>query len=551
MISFERFVRVKVVLFVGVALTSCGGETNTTDPLYPYQWHLKNTGQAVFADIRPKPGIDLNMGTLYEQGITGKGITIGIVEDDGPYSEHEDLKANLRVEGSTYPLQENDHAKTHATAMSAIIAAVAGNGIGGRGVAPSAKIAVGMQRNIPVRVINNSAGGQPPLFLPNSDSDDASLHVPLTPLIVKAAGNSFLEIVPGSEAECDNATRSSGVSCVVANTDLLSNMPIAIVVGAVNALGEKASYSSTGSVLWVSGLGGEKGWQRQYLSSQEPIPEKAQRYPARYFSPAIVTADGPGCTKGLNKQGKQYNALDSGSPSLIDPSCNYTAMANGTSSATPMVSGVIALMLQVNPRLSWRDIKYILATTARKVDEQQQDIRWNDMTLETGWTRNAAGHLFSNWYGFGLVDATRAVDMARNFIGLPNLYIGSWQADSGTAVPIPYRREDAGFSPIDMRDNVKIETVQLQLKTTSKNPGNLRIVLISPSGTRSTILPALTYLIPTPDGFSIDLTASNAFLDEPSQGRWQLQIVDMVEPSSETSQTLTFWKLRVLGRELS
>ena len=40
----------------------------------------------------------------------------------------------------------------------------------------------------------------------------------------------------------------------------------------------------------------------------------------------------------------------------------------GTSSATPVVSGTAALMRSVNPDLSWRDLKLILAATARKTE---------------------------------------------------------------------------------------------------------------------------------------------------------------------------------------
>jgi len=40
---------------------------------------------------------------------------------------------------------------------------------------------------------------------------------------------------------------------------------------------------------------------------------------------------------------------------------------NGTSSATPVTAGVIALMLEANPALTWRDVKHILASTARHI----------------------------------------------------------------------------------------------------------------------------------------------------------------------------------------
>ncbi|PPJ44576.1 peptidase S8, partial [Rhizobium sp. KAs_5_22] len=121
--------------------------------------------------------------------------------------------------------------------------------------------------------------------------------------------------------------------------------------------------------------------------------------------PAIVTTDVSGCVNGYNSDaaGARLNALDS-SQSTIDSTCNYTGRMNGTSAATPTVAGVSALVLQANPKLTYRDVKYILATTARKVDPNQPAaVHANGTVLVPGWTRNAAGHSFSNWFGYGLV----------------------------------------------------------------------------------------------------------------------------------------------------
>src|SRR5690606_34768277 len=45
---------------------------------------------------------------------------------------------------------------------------------------------------------------------------------------------------------------------------------------------------------------------------------------------------------------------------------DYTSRFGGTSGATPIVSGVIALMLEANPNLSWRDVQEILVRSARQ-----------------------------------------------------------------------------------------------------------------------------------------------------------------------------------------
>ena len=40
----------------------------------------------------------------------------------------------------------------------------------------------------------------------------------------------------------------------------------------------------------------------------------------------------------------------------------------GTSAAAPLAAGMIALMLQARPCLTWRDVQYILVLTAVKVN---------------------------------------------------------------------------------------------------------------------------------------------------------------------------------------
>lgn len=99
--TLKRSVPVACPILVGAFIVAaCGddeGHIQSTagDPLYRYQWHLHNDGQQVFADIRPVPGIDLNMGTLFEQGITGRGVVVGIMEPGTIDPLHEDLIPNL------------------------------------------------------------------------------------------------------------------------------------------------------------------------------------------------------------------------------------------------------------------------------------------------------------------------------------------------------------------------------------------------------------------------------------------------------------------------
>jgi subtilisin family serine protease len=145
----------------------------------------------------------------------------------------------------------------------------------------------------------------------------------------------------------------------------------------------------------------------------------------RVQSPAIVTTAHTGCANAQNPLGLALpvfiNGLDDVGANPLAANCQYTAMMNGTSAATPNTAGVVALMLEANPKLSVRDIKYILARTAKKVDPNFQGITsttalpGSTVTLEQGWTTNAAGYVFSNRYGFGAIDAAAAVAMTKSY----------------------------------------------------------------------------------------------------------------------------------------
>src|SRR5690606_29568018 len=79
------------------------------------------------------------------------------------------------------------------------------------------------------------------------------------------------------------------------------------------------------------------------------------------------------------------------------------------------------LILQANPELSWRDVKHILASTATIIDPSSQVYSHpleRDLvghTYQEGWVQNDAGYFFHNYYGFGLINAKAAIDMALSY----------------------------------------------------------------------------------------------------------------------------------------
>ena len=90
----------------------------------------------------------------------------------------------------------------------------------------------------------------------------------------------------------------------------------------------------------------------------------------------------------------------------LNPNPNPNHQGVGTSFAAPVVSGVVALMLEANASLSWRDVQGILATTSQKTDPS-----------DASWATNSVGLHHSYKYGFGLVDAHAAVTAALSWPG--------------------------------------------------------------------------------------------------------------------------------------
>ena len=97
--------------------------------------------------------------------------------------------------------------------------------------------------------------------------------------------------------------------------------------------------------------------------------DRLERSAARRIS-ATTTAYGSGIWTtdlfgdfGLNAA-PLPNGFDPDRDFLPDP--NYTSRFNGTSASAPMVCGVIALMLQANPNLTYRDVQEILVRSSRQ-----------------------------------------------------------------------------------------------------------------------------------------------------------------------------------------
>jgi len=218
---------------------------------------------------------------------------------------------------------------------------------------------------------------------------------------------------------------------------------------------------------------------------------------------------------------------------------------NGTSSAAPNVSGVVALLLQVRPELTWRDVKFILAKTAARVDPNMAPISFGSLVLEQGWVTNAAGFSFNNWYGFGAVDAGAAVKLAKTHSLLPPQK-QSFQVPFSPAANVTLPSAtfyDISF-PVSSTEMTVNEGIVIYTDFVTSAVRCNQIELTSPAGTKSIVLHGGT-------GFTnVEVSnvrfATNAFYGEPVNGTWKMRFYNLCGVGSSTilpkgfQQTLLF-----------
>lgn len=470
------------------------------DPMFSQQWHLLNTGQSGGA-----PGEDLRVTSVWDS-YQGDGIIIGVV-DDGIDPTHPDLLPNYRADlsydyfaGDPNPQHEVTSDIGHGTAVAGTAAAAGNNATGVTGVAFDAQFAAirlisgpttDLQeaqalshRSDVISVYNNSWGppdgmgifGAPgPLTLAGLQQGATTGRGGLGTIYVWAAGN--------GGAAGDNA-----------NYDGYANSRFTIAVGSLNENGQLAYYSEPGACVFVTAPGGEQADPTDIASG-------------------IITTDWTGA-----------NGFDPG---------DYTGI-QGTSFAAPAASGVIALMLQANPNLSYRDVQYILAQTARKVDPADPD-----------WTTNAAGYNINHKYGFGAIDAAAAVQAARNWkpVG-PEVALDSGVFQVNQNIP---DNNAAGISSvISMAPDInRVEWVEVTVDISHLSPGDLEIVLVSPSGTQSVLA---TPHVHNPFDTGIRWTfTTNRNWGETSGGDWTLIVRDRV---GGIVGRLNSWRLTVYGQQV-
>jgi kexin len=230
---------------------------------------------------------------------------------------------------------------------------------------------------------------------------------------------------------------------------------------------------------------------------------------------------------------------------------------SGVSAATPMVSGVAALMLAVNPALTWRDVPIILARTATKngvANLSEAEL------LNRGWYR-APGSANSKWshpfFGFGVVNAQAAVSEALNWVSVGDS--GTQRTCDSGLIQVNRNIPDQSDTGVEVHVTLNcsgitaIEFVEVQVSTTHTYHGDLQIDLVSPQGGQSQLVRPRTCHLSGSDpcgAFKGWTFGSVRHLDESAAGQWTLKVSDRVGVREGLPNTgsLLSWRVIVHGR---
>ncbi len=329
----------------------------SSDPFFNTQWGLMNTGQNGGVS-----GMDIDICNAWT--ITqGANITVAVL-DTGIELTHPDLANNIHhlsydTESNTSPSKVFGD---HGTHCAGIVGAVKDNNIGVAGVAPKSKL----------MSISNSLAGSPNSRIKRADGLNWAWQNGAD-VITNSWGSAVKYQVIDDAIENAIHFGRNGKGCIVVfasgnNNGAVSypanSNPKIFCVGSIDNKGRKSSFSNFGSVLDITA-------------------------PGTYINSTVLHA-------------------------------NY-GFKSGTSMATPHVAGVAALVLSVAPNLTELEVRNIIESTAKKV---------NDDVYEYNYIIGRPNGKWNSYMGYGLVNAYQAVLKAKASNGL-DLHVRNSIVDIG------------------------------------------------------------------------------------------------------------------------
>jgi subtilisin family serine protease len=334
-----------------------------TDTLLPNQWHLENNGFVVDANYSLKKGADARVLSAWNRlGNTGSSqITVAVI-DNGFDVNHPDLKTKIYkpwdLTSNSSRLPQGNASFTHGTPCASV-AVAASNGSGIVGAAPGVRFMPIHGTSFAIRTTEEMFD-----YCIRNGADVISCSWGTTDS--RFALNSVKEQAIARAAREGRGGKGCVILFATGNDDFnfvnfYAAHPDVIAVSASTSQDSHANYANRGREVSVCG-------------------------PSNGDWPIIAAR--ASWDEGINWETGNFKFWRDGR----DRGINYKHFG-GTSSSTPLVAGICALILSANPDLTARQVKDILQRTADKIGHPSE--------------YDSNGHSLK--YGYGRVNADRAV----------------------------------------------------------------------------------------------------------------------------------------------
>ena len=411
------------------------------DELWDHQWYLHDTRTST----RGLPDLSLHLEAAWGLGFSGRGVRV-VVLDDGLEHSHPDLAQNYDPTIShDFNDDDSDPApagaiNSHGTRCAGEIAMVANNRLCGVGVA-----------------MNASIGGIRML--------DGRISDTLEGLALSFALDK-VDIFSSSWGPNDDGATVEGPGRLAA---------LALRKGVEEGRGGRGVI-----YVWASGNGGSNGDDCNcdgYSSSRFTlsVSSASQKGSATWY--------GESCPSTLTST-YSSGAYTDQKIATTDLGGGCTVSHTGTSAAAPLAAGVLALVLEAAPALTWRDVQHLVVRASDPAPLQDNP----------GWKRNGAGLLYNPRFGFGILDGGKAVEEAIAWSLVPALQSCQLEGERGGEV---LERsggvEEGHLVAVTFRVGQEcgvewVEHVEVVVSVSHPRRGRLEVVLVSPSQTRTRLL---------------------------------------------------------------
>eukprot|EP00092_Neocalanus_flemingeri_P021742 GFUD01023585.1.p1 GENE.GFUD01023585.1~~GFUD01023585.1.p1 ORF type:complete len:818 (+),score=180.42 GFUD01023585.1:352-2454(+) len=408
-------------------------ESSTTNECEQISKSLKTGNVSIPWYIKSDDKTDMGVWNVWSRGITGQGVTVSVV-DDGVSRCHPSIAANFDTKAS-YDFTDDDEDPSPVTALD-------WQGTKGASI-------IAAKRNEPVCTIgvayNANIGGIRMLQNPVTDLKEAKSL---------SFQNEYIDIFQISWGPDDDGKTFDGPGPLTQH---------------VLKDGAHQGRDGLGSIfVLASGTGGSKDDDCN-----------ADGYASSIYTISISSVDMNHTRPGFSERcaailataysGERRVGTGLAAAAISADSCS---LHDGTAASASIGTGIIALMLEANPSLGWRDVQHITVLSAQSERLLQAD----------GWMENGAGLKVSHSFGFGIMDADEMVERATTWVP-----VGEQKFCETQAILITDTKMTVS---VDCPQVSKLEHVQMGVKITDEDVrrGDISFGLSSPSGTKSTMI---------------------------------------------------------------